>query len=503
MKALERLIEILPIPLLIGAALVCVVAWATKEIRSLSTWGATFRDGHLQITAFLAVLATIGYYGVSAIWRYRAPGASSGLSLYVARLEHDTDALVQTHTVESLQTALSKTEDQKHIRVRPLPRKLQRDTALASTELSKCCLVYGAFIPPAIVHYTIVASSGKFAHRLTITDYPKLDRLTNLIIDAIKSSVPAARIDDVVVSELAALRREHEKLFSELTKSQRELRQLQIQSSPNPQVRSLQDKVVRYYHNQKKYLVCIGINSYHELPSLRAAAEDAILVNDAYSSLFPKTTASVLILNEDATKQNVLATLERVANQSEEGDQVVLFYSGHGFTKDGIGYLAPTDTDAANIEHTALSMLDVGKLFSKMKAKQKLMLVDSCYAGAFGLFTRGLRPIETFENLLIGTGEVVITAGTELQAVVDNTEFGHGLFTYYLVEGMRGEADTDGDRLITVTDLFAYVRRRLVEATRESGFAQTPAMHARNLTDFVVTVTPDGRSEPTSHGAER
>jgi uncharacterized caspase-like protein len=55
-------------------------------------------------------------------------------------------------------------------------------------------------------------------------------------------------------------------------------------------------------------------------------------------------------------------------------------------------------------------------------------------------------------------------------------DLGHGLFTYYLLEGLKGAADADGDRLVTVQELYAYVERQVVQRSRAVGASQHPIM---------------------------
>ena len=89
---------------------------------------------------------------------------------------------------------------------------------------------------------------------------------------------------------------------------------------------------------------------------------------------------------------------------------------------------------------------------------------DTCYSGAAGgrTFERDLfrtRAIFSDEHLdrLAGEGRVVMTACATNEVSLESTEKGHGLFTYYLVRGLQGEADTDQDGRVTVDELYDYV----------------------------------------------
>ena len=76
---------------------------------------------------------------------------------------------------------------------------------------------------------------------------------------------------------------------------------------------------------------------------------------------------------------------------------------------------------------------------------------------------------DTFLNRLsAGRGRVVLTASKASEVSEEREELGHGVFTYYLLEGLRGKADTDGDGIITVDEAYTYVSRRVAEVTGQN-----------------------------------
>ena len=503
MKAIERLIEVLPVPALIAAALVCLVAWLTKETKSLPTWGATFRDTHFQVATFLVSLSLVGYYGVTTIWRRHVPREVGKEHVYVAQFDGDGDNSVQKHTLESLQTALLESDDCKHVSVLPYKQTVRSFSNVKGSDLSRICLVYGTFIAPKTVHYKFCCADDEFERRHLETGYPDIPNLLAKIVEVVgnrlQNPVPE---DKGLAAVLLQLRGENDSLRDELELQRRQLRRLEVQSGTDAPLRTARTKVVDYYSRQKKHVLCIGINSYRVLPSLSLTVKDAHAVASTFKDMFGDNVSTTMLLDEQASKARVMESLNQISAQAKPEDQVIVFYSGHGLTKNNVGYLVPSDADPDSLESSAISMLAFGDAFKQIPAKQKVMLVDACYSGAFDVLSaKGVESISTLENYLAGEGEVVISAGTSTQLVAENIEIGYGLFTYHLVNGLRGQSDQNGNGLITISELFAYVRSQLRRATENSGMLQTPAMHARGLTDFVVGIV-DGSSDQLEPSSE-
>lgn len=282
-KILERLFEVLPIPLLVAGALLCVAAWITKEVRSLGSYGATLRDTHFQTAAFLVLVALVGFYGTRAIWRFRVPGVVTGRALFVAEFDGDVDGLVQKHTVETLQKVMLETTGLQSVRVRPLHRKHDTDSAKSNTNLTRCCLVYGTFIPPSTVHYKYMTAAQDLEGRITVYEYPKIEsRLTPPIVASIVRAPEGLVEQSLVLRELSNVRSENEQLLRELAQNRRLLRELRLQSSASPQELEMLGKVRDYYQNQRKFLLAIGVNAYQKLPTLVSAVPDAELINEVF-----------------------------------------------------------------------------------------------------------------------------------------------------------------------------------------------------------------------------
>jgi hypothetical protein len=153
-------------------------------------------------------------------------------------------------------------------------------------------------------------------------------------------------------------------------------------------------------------------------------------------------------------------------------DLTLLYFSGHGLKDDdGRLYLAMANTRRDSLLFTGLSAEAVDQAMEGCLSRQKLLILDCCYSGAYpaGRLAKADMAVHTLERFQ-GRGRTVLTASDSTQYAFEGDQ-PHGqaaqsVFTRYLVEGLRdGGADLDGDGDITVDELYAYVHDRVVAQT--------------------------------------
>lgn len=124
----------------------------------------------------------------------------------------------------------------------------------------------------------------------------------------------------------------------------------------------------------------------------------------------------------------------KLAEYASEEDQVWLFFAGIGLSEQRIGYLVPADGNLSNLPASTISMSDIGSWLRRLRAKQVVVIADTCSSGALALaLHRGISIInKDARPLAFGNGRVFITAGTEEQLSFEDPELQHGFFSYYL-----------------------------------------------------------------------
>jgi uncharacterized caspase-like protein len=248
--------------------------------------------------------------------------------------------------------------------------------------------------------------------------------------------------------------------------------------------------VVRAAPRGTLWAVVIGISKYRgRIPSLKYADRDAQAFHEYLATHLgvPRDNLT-LLLNEQAT----LNTLKRVLGtelrrKAAEKDTVVIFFAGHGAPEadatsaddDGLEkYLVPHDADPADLYTTALPMREIEAILQRLASERVVFIADACYSGAASgrtFATGGRRAFvsDTFlTRLARGRGRVVLTASRASEVSEERDLLRHGVFTFYLLEGLRGAADTDGDGFITVDEAYAYVSRTVPPATGQGQHPQ-------------------------------
>lgn len=252
------------------------------------------------------------------------------------------------------------------------------------------------------------------------------------------------------------------------------------------------------------WAVIIGINDYAHISPLQYAVNDArAFYRQLVDRLRIPEENITLLLDKDAELTRLRSVLgTQLKNRAGEEDMVILYFAGHGATErdvmspDGDGlekYLLPHGADMKDLYATALPMREIQHIFNRIRSQRLVFIVDSCYSGAGGgrtISMAGLRAniSDAFmERIASGRGRVILSASGANEVSQEDEKLGHGVFTYYLLEGLRGPADTDGDGLITVDEAYSYVSRRVPQAT---GQEQNPVKKGSVEGQLIIGVRP-------------
>jgi hypothetical protein len=192
------------------------------------------------------------------------------------------------------------------------------------------------------------------------------------------------------------------------------------------------------------HAVVIGVESYREkLPSAEFAAGDAKLAAKYFERALGVPEANIALLTEDhATKGDFEKYFERwLPNRVEAGDTVYVYFSGHGAPNPSKGdsYLVPYDGDPTYIDQTGFAVKRLLDDLAKLPAKQVYVAMDSCFSGAGGrsVIAKGARPLVTVTQAEVPSKVTVLSASAGDQISNSYEAKGHGLFTYYLLKGLK------------------------------------------------------------------
>jgi hypothetical protein len=228
--------------------------------------------------------------------------------------------------------------------------------------------------------------------------------------------------------------------------------------------------------NRNAYAILIGIENYRQkLPTADFATQDAKLVADYLIKVmgYPEENV-VTLVNDHAALGDFVKYFEKwLPNNVERGSTVFVYYSGHGAPdpKTGGAYLVPYDGDPSFIAETGYSLKRMYDVLGKLPAKEIIVALDSCFSGAGGrsVLAKGARPlVMNLQSSVAPAKNMTILAaasGDQISSTYD--EKGHGLFTYFMLKGIKNEDVVKPDGSIKMDDLFGYIKPQVERIARK------------------------------------
>jgi len=241
---------------------------------------------------------------------------------------------------------------------------------------------------------------------------------------------------------------------------------------------------VRNQPGRDAVAIIIGIQDYKRIPKAEFANEDARAFYDyARRGLGIKQENIKMLLDADADDVEIVKAFTNwlPVKVNKDRTEVYVFFSGHGLpSDDGKLYFLPYGVDKDLLTRTAVGQKELVVALQKAQPKSVTMFIDSCYSGQ----TRG------GENLLASARPVsikvdenaypsnfsVISASANSQISSSSPDLKHGIFSYYLMKGMEGDADRDGDGRITLGEMQAYLADKVPRYAMKTNRKQDPQL---------------------------
>jgi tetratricopeptide (TPR) repeat protein len=270
--------------------------------------------------------------------------------------------------------------------------------------------------------------------------------------------------------------------------------------------------VSRYQYGDQ----AIDVNGF-EIKNLRYANEDAQGVYDFLRSPegggfrdVDEGGHMILLKDEEATKASVETALDKL-KQTKPDDYFIIFIAAHGALlaesdaatrqTTQVPYFVLYDTNLNNPQHTALRMDSFRKLVGEIPARKGLVLSDTCHSAGVQLGGRGAgsatsgvnaRYVGEMQKTANGVG--YIWSAGQFEEALELGYLSNGVFTYCLLEGLRGNADANRNGIVTFNELADYVRTEVPKLSEDK---QHP-YSALSITDVLegkeplpLSVVPD------------
>lgn len=239
------------------------------------------------------------------------------------------------------------------------------------------------------------------------------------------------------------------------------------------------------FQNVKVWAIVAGVSDYSSrlnnigVRDLNYADDDAKrmyqFLKSPQGGSLPESQIT-LLRDSEATNQMILREADRLFQQAGPNDLVIVYFSGHG----GPNYFVAHDRP--------LKYADIKEVVERSPADKRLCIADACYSGTWSnssaaAATRSVLTEEQLTRLYYdalsnaGNGIALFMSSKPDETSIEAPNLEQGLFTYYLIRGLRGSADDNGNQIITISELFQYVKEKVqTEALRRYSHQQTPTI---------------------------
>ncbi len=253
----------------------------------------------------------------------------------------------------------------------------------------------------------------------------------------------------------------------------------------------------------KTYAIVVGISAYEntKIPALQFANRDA---ESFYNYLQSNEGGSVpsnnieLLINEKATTAAVYNAVYKLTQAAQKADKVYFYFSGHGdlenVTMYNNGFLICYNSPPANYVNMAFSidyLNQIANTLSVQTGADVVLITDACHSGKITAESQKKNTLLAAQLLKAEDKEMRIASCKADELSQENILWGggRGVFSYYLLKGMKGAADKNDDDKVSSEELRNYLSNALKAdpILRQNNIVQTPVVSGKN--DFIISTT--------------
>ncbi|HHT9146316.1 MAG TPA: caspase family protein [Candidatus Wunengus sp. YC61] len=268
----------------------------------------------------------------------------------------------------------------------------------------------------------------------------------------------------------------------------------------------------------QRYAVVVGISDYKDpkIPDLKYADADAQAFYDFITSPiggnFNKENV-LLLKNEQATLKNVKLAITNFLKKAIDTDFVVIFMACHGEPEPDRPnniYLLMHDSELDSLSATAYHMENVNTDMKRyISAKRLIFFADACHSAGLTEGAIGTRGFSNTVNIALSElkstreGWGIVSASRAGEVSMESSQWGggHGAFTYYLLEGMKGKADAEGNKngIVTLAESFDFLDDKVKRATQNAQHPDTAGNFDNNIPlGFPgIEISPEEKGQTT------
>ncbi len=254
--------------------------------------------------------------------------------------------------------------------------------------------------------------------------------------------------------------------------------------------------------NNDRVALIFGIEKYNNLPKAEFANQDAKnFYNYAIKVFGVKKDKIKILTDNDATRRKTLTVTKNwlssrlKANQSD----LIIYFAGHGLAdlNDQENYLLFYDSDPNLLSRTAISLTDLFNSIDKLNPRSVTIFLDTSF-GSFTKFVKSAKFMITSDGVKSPKNFTIFYASQFDQIASSLRKQKQGIFSYFLMKGLEGEADLNNDKQITNGELLDYMDQNISQKALALGKKQNPMLEGNpnkvlinNQTTDIVNIKTD------------
>jgi uncharacterized repeat protein (TIGR02543 family) len=232
----------------------------------------------------------------------------------------------------------------------------------------------------------------------------------------------------------------------------------------------------------ESWAIIIGVANYQYIDDLKYPDDDARELSDRLQDIWGADHVKLLV-DAEATRANIENAVSNWLAPREDADDIVLFFfAGHAasgpdrapYDETYDEYLLPYDSLTYSWSND-ISDDELDGWLDTLNSQKVVVILDTCFSGGF---IRGVRSITTFPKAAEGdgfirdvsqAGRAILAASAEDESSWEDPALQHGVFSYYILQGLRylEDVDANADHQVAAEELFGYAAPRTVDFTVE------------------------------------
>jgi len=251
--------------------------------------------------------------------------------------------------------------------------------------------------------------------------------------------------------------------------------------------------------NKKAIAIIFGVESYRNVMPVPFARRDATIFEEYAKNVFGISDDKNHIYfrtDDGVTKaefDKVFSEDGWLTKRVDEETDVIIYYAGHGAPelKGKTPYLIPSDGDPNYPSQTGFSLDNLYDKLEQLDCRTITVFLDACFSGGTrenkSLFVDARPVFVQIKHPALRSNKItVFAAAGDDQISSSYPEMKHGLFTYFLLKGLKGDADIDSNGVVTVQELGDYITTNVKKTAGLLDREQTPQVFAKDKSRVLV-----------------